>query len=101
MEIRDKKLYEKVRGTATFEMYCRERWDFSRQRAYQLIDAIAVKNNLSTCVDITVTEYQLRPLTKIPTEQQKEVWQKAPEGVVYLSIDGRFIWEMARIIAFY
>jgi len=46
-EIRDKHLYEKVRGIATFETYCKERWDFSRQRAYQLIDSTKVIENVT------------------------------------------------------
>lgn len=51
-EIRDKGLYRDVKGYDTFEEYCRKEWDFSRPRAYQLIEAVTVKDNLSTTVDI-------------------------------------------------
>ena len=84
MEIRDNRLYEKVRGIATFETYCKTRWDFSRQRAYQLIESVEVKDNLSTPVDIT--EFQIRPLARLEPEQQREAWQQAvdtaPDGKV-------------------
>jgi hypothetical protein len=46
LRIRDEKLYRATHRT--FEAYCRERWDLSRSRAYQLLDAYAV----STIVDI-------------------------------------------------
>lgn len=86
MEIRDKGLYRDVLGYDTFEAYCKGRWDFSRQRAYQLIDSVTVKNNLSTPVDIQITEYQIRPLARLEPEQQRTAWQKAvetaPEGKV-------------------
>ena len=86
MEIRDKGLYRDVLGYETFEAYCKSRWDFSRQRAYQLMESVTVKNNLSTPVDIQITEYQIRPLSKLEPAQQREAWQKAvetaPEGKV-------------------
>jgi hypothetical protein len=79
MEIRDKRLYKDVLGFETFEAYCKARWDFSRQRAYQLIESVTVKNNLSTGVDIQLTEYQIRPLARLEPEQQREAWAKAVE----------------------
>ncbi|UHD45351.1 hypothetical protein LUX29_20540 [Aureimonas altamirensis] len=36
IEIRDSKLYRE--SHETFEVYCRDRWDLHRRRAYQLID---------------------------------------------------------------
>jgi len=84
MEIRDKSLYRDVLGYQTFEEYCRVKWDLSRPRAYQLIEAVEIKSNLSTTVDIP--ERQLRPLARLDPEKQKEAWQKAvetaPEGKV-------------------
>ena len=41
---------------ATFEEYCKERWEMSRPRAYQLIEAAEVMSNLSTIVDIPADE---------------------------------------------
>ncbi len=56
----------------------------SRPRAYQLIDAAKVSDNLSTTVDIT--ERQARPLTRLEPRKQAEAWQEAvetaPEGKI-------------------
>ena len=49
MIIRDEKLYRNI--FPTFEEYCKERWGFSRPRAYQLIGAAKTNQNLSTTVD--------------------------------------------------
>jgi hypothetical protein len=56
----------------------------SRPRAYQLIAAAEVQDDLSTTVDIP--ERQTRPLAKLPREDREEAYQKAvetaPEGKV-------------------
>ncbi len=76
LEIRDSKLYRDTH--ATFEDYCRQRWEMSRQRAHQLIDASEVARNLSTIVDTAPThESQVRPLTGLPAEQQRAAWTEA------------------------
>lgn len=87
-EIRDKELYKlKNNGKyQTFGAYCKDIWDISRPRAYQLIDAAKVQENLSTIVDKLIPEGQTRPLAKLEPEKQREAWQKAkdaaPEGKV-------------------
>lgn len=84
--IRDKRLYRAE--FATFEDYCRDKWAISRQRAYQLIDANDVMDNLSTIVDKPSTESQARELAPLndQPELQRQVWQQvietAPEGKV-------------------
>ncbi len=74
-ELRDRRLYRSTHGT--FEEYCKDRFGYNRSRFYQLIDAAAVVDNLHKCppfVDILPTaEGQVRPLTKLETEQQQEV----------------------------
>lgn len=75
MKIRDGRLYRVAFDT--FEDYCRERWKFSRPRAYQFIDSAKVIPNLSTNVDKPSTEAQVRPLTKLPPTKQAEAWDKA------------------------
>jgi hypothetical protein len=78
LTIRDLKLYRKT--YPTFEAYCRERWNLSRPRAYQLIDAAQVVDTVSTIVDsVPVNEAQARPLATLPAEQQREVWREAVE----------------------
>lgn len=72
-----KKRLGKRAGFGTFEDYCRERWGFSRQRAFQFIESAEVVSNLkmSTIVDIPKTESQTRPLTTLPEpEQRVEAW---------------------------
>lgn len=84
-EIRDSGLY-KI-NYPTFEIYCKERWNFSRQTAYNYIDAFDVienlksQNEMSTIVDkiyisLPNNEAQIRELKKLPPDQQAEVWQE-------------------------
>jgi hypothetical protein len=62
----------------TFAAYCRERWGFSRQRAYQFIQGALVAGEMSTIVDKPANEAQARELSRLPdAEQQAEVWQDA------------------------
>lgn len=76
MQIRDNRLYREIYGT--FEEYCKSKWDISRPRAYELMKAAEVKENLSAVADIP--ERQLRPLTRIKDpEERREVYQKAVE----------------------
>ena len=64
----------------SLKAYCRDRWDISRPRVYQLIEAVKVQDNLSTIVDIQpANESQTRPLTKLDPELQKEAWIKVVE----------------------
>jgi hypothetical protein len=88
MTIRDKHLYEKVRGIATFETYCKERWGFERRRAYQFIDAAIVSDNVKNFSQYQIKESHTIPLAKLNDnpDQQREAWRKAvetaPEGKV-------------------
>ncbi len=78
MEIRNRRLYRGQYGN--FEEYCRERWGFRRAHAYRMIEAAQVVANLSPIGDtLPANEAQARPLTGLPAEWQREVWQKAVE----------------------
>ena len=77
MKIRDGRLYREIHKT--FEEYCRERWGFTKTYANNLIGATTASENLTTMVVKPISERQLRPLTHLEPEQQKEVWQKAVE----------------------
>lgn len=99
--IRDGKLYKA--DHATFEDYCKERWGWTRVRAYQLIDAAAVVDNVAglisdnsrmrdslkfmgetvkmmsdvnNCLHRPATESQARPLTKLPADEQADAWEE-------------------------
>jgi hypothetical protein len=81
LSIRDGRGYRLV-GYTAFEDYCRERWQISRSRAYQLIDAAEVASILSTMVDNPATERQVReltPLLRSDPEAIPEVWKEAVE----------------------
>jgi hypothetical protein len=74
VKIRNARLYRQE--FTTFEDYCRERWAMTHRRANQLIGAVEVVENLGTIVPIQPThESQVRPLTKLEPEQQRDVWQ--------------------------
>lgn len=78
LEIRDGRLYRD--SHATFEAYCSERWEFSRQRAYQLIGAAQTVDAMSTRVDTPpTTERQIRPLLTVPEDQRADVWCEVVE----------------------
>ena len=88
MRIRDEQLYEKVRGIATFESYCSERWGMSRMHAHRLIDSCMVVDNVTDRLQKhpAINLEQTRPLARLEPAQQREAWQKAvetaPEGKV-------------------
>lgn len=70
----------------TFEDYCRDRWNMGRTYAHYLIESSKVINNVHNCEQIPANERQIRPLTKLEPELQKEAWTKvvetAPEGKI-------------------
>jgi hypothetical protein len=75
-EIRDNKYY-RLEYT-TFEEYIENRWNMKQSRAYQFMDSAKVMSNLksSTMVELPTNERQIRPLTKLEPEEQREIWQQ-------------------------
>lgn len=76
----DKKLYRETYDS--FDKYVSQKWGLEKSRAYQLINACEVRQNLSTIVDekdIPKNEAQLREVSKAPEEKQAEVVQIANE----------------------
>jgi hypothetical protein len=93
LTIREHELYRE--SYATFEDYCRHRWDLGQSRAYQLMDAADVVTTLksSTIVEVPANEAQARPLASLPPEQRVEVWQEAvktapPTGITAKHVKG-------------
>jgi hypothetical protein len=74
---REQELYRQEFGT--FEEYCLKRLEMSKPRAYQLMAIAEVARNLSTMVDVPAprNERQVRQLTRLTPEQQREVWRLA------------------------
>lgn len=72
-DIRDRKLYRAEYGT--FEEYAEKRWQMTRSRAYQMIDAA---NVVSTIVDTELpppaNEGQARELGRVPETERASVW---------------------------
>lgn len=77
LKIRDSRLYRK--NYATFEKYCQERWQMTKSRANQLVDAAKVCENLTTLVVIPDSERVARPLASLTPDQQREAWSRAAE----------------------
>lgn len=76
--IRDLRRY-KDGGYADFDSYCRERWGFGRDRAYQMIRAATIAEELPTIVGIPApsNEAQARALADVPSEHRTETWAAA------------------------
>lgn len=75
MTIREKRLYRI--GFKTFEDYCTHKWGMVQQSATRLIRAYETVTNLQSEPIGSVlpqTESQIRPLTNLEPEIQKEVW---------------------------
>ncbi|MCA9368524.1 hypothetical protein KC887_09845, partial [Candidatus Kaiserbacteria bacterium] len=75
LHIKDHRLYRE--DYASFEDYCRDRWNFGRHRGYQLMNAATVADNLLTIVtidDLPASESQARELVKLTPDAQRKVW---------------------------
>ncbi|MFN6568177.1 hypothetical protein [Dendronalium sp. ChiSLP03b] len=87
MELRDRRLYRSTHKT--FEEYCRDRFGFTRMAAALKIASVKVIDNLSTnglqaakmstngLQILPTNERQVRPMTNLEPQQQREVWQQA------------------------
>lgn len=77
--IRDERLYRESHGT--FEDYCRERWEMSRKRAYDLMAAEEVRALLSPIGDTPTNEAQARELAPLrdKPERMAEAWAEAQD----------------------
>ncbi len=79
-EIRDKNLY-KLQGYHNFKDYCVERWDMGSRYAYMQMESSTVVENLRTTgsLFLPTSERQVRPLTKLEPQQQRQAWEKIIE----------------------
>ncbi len=75
--IRENRLYRQ--SHATFEDYCRDRWDMSRFYAHRLITASGVRDRLLTIGNIPLpsNEGQTRLLASLPEALAAKVWQRS------------------------
>jgi hypothetical protein len=77
VEIRDKRLYKETHSD--FRVYCKDRWGFEKSRAYQLIGAAKVSENVHHGGQTPDNERQTRELAKLPNNQQAEAWNEVVE----------------------
>jgi hypothetical protein len=77
-EIRDSRLYRS--DFDTFEEYCQSKWNWGRQRAYELIAAAGVVKALpEKCNKFITTDSQARALSKVSSIHRVEVLEKAAD----------------------
>src|SRR4051794_11145636 len=72
MTIRDERLY-KTAGFKTFDLYCRERWGWSKVRSIQLIGAAKA---VTTVTNPPANERQARELARVPESKRENVWRE-------------------------
>lgn len=72
-EIQRDNLYRETHKT--FAAYVEDRFGFKKSRAYQLIEAASVADEMSTMVDKLPNERQARELAKAPPEEREEIWE--------------------------
>ena len=78
--IRDDKLYREQH--ATFDDYCRSRWNYTRQHVYRLINAAETVAQIEAnpaIEELPTNERQVRPLKKLHPDDRAEAWQEAVE----------------------
>lgn len=100
LAIRDGRLYRSD-GFGTFEEYCRARWGFERRHAYRLIDAARVVGHLETCPTGHIrptSERQVRPLTRLEPEQQREAWAQAVAAAPGDKVTGAHVARAVEIV---
>jgi hypothetical protein len=97
-EIRDKRLYRE--SHKTFDGYCRERWNFEKRRAYQLIEAAGVATNVSqtgqedgqeVCTSGTQNAASEQPAVEPPKSERvaRELAQAPPEQQAAILTEAR------------
>ena len=101
MELRDRRLYRSTH--ATFEDYCRERFNYTRRRPYQMIEAALIYDNLiEKCAKILhilpTKEGQVQPLSQLELDDQPEAWISAVEEAGGKVPPGRIVKEVVQRI---
>jgi hypothetical protein len=123
-ELRDRRLYRSTHKT--FEEYCRDRFGYSRRKMDYLISGSEVFENLQTRTIgsqsdrdetrtigsqsdrdetrtigseiLPISERQVRPLTQLEPDQQREVWQQAVEAAGGKVPSGRIVKDIVQRI---
>ena len=92
-ELHERKLYRSTHSR--FDHYCRDRFGFSQQNADLLIRAAGVIDNLKVttigCNFLPTSERQVRPLSTLEPNEQRQVWQQAVEAAGNRVPSGRIV----------
>ena len=101
MQLRDRRLYRSTH--ATFEDYCRDRFNYTRRRPYQMIEAALIYDNLvEKCAKILhilpTKEGQVQPLSQLELDDQPEAWISAVEEAGGKVPPGRVVKEVVQRI---
>lgn len=102
--IRDGRLYRE--SHPSFEAYCTERWGYCRIHAHRLIQASDVISNLLPIgnaaelpLPMPANEAQVRPLSKLMPEQQREAWAKAVESAPGGKVSAKHVEAVVKAVA--
>ncbi len=92
--IRSKKLYRK--DFATFDEYCRKRWDFGRLYAYRFLKAAEIKARLFPIGNFPLpeNECQIRALGYLPEHLTRKAWEKAVKRAEGGKVTGKLVTEV-------
>ena len=79
VEIRNQRLYRA--NFPNFELYCRERWQLKRQRAYEMMEAAEIVQSLHDSMSeisdkLPQKESHAAQLVKVPAEDRSKVWKE-------------------------
>ena len=96
MNLRDQRLYRSTH--ATFEEYCRERFNFTRQAANYLIAGASVFEVLTTngCQKLPTSERQVRPISNLSESEQVDCWQQAVTAAGNRVPSGRIVKDVVQ-----
>jgi len=101
MQLRDRRLYRTTHPT--FEDYCRDRFNYTRRRPYQLIEAAIVYDNLiDKCAKflhiLPTKESQAQPLSQLDPQEQPLAWETAVEEAGGKVPTGRIVKDVVQRI---
>jgi hypothetical protein len=101
MQLRDRRLYRTTHPT--FEDYCRDRFNYTRRRPYQLIEAALVYDNLiDKCAKflhiLPTKESQAQPLSQLDPQEQPLAWETAVEEAGGKVPTGRIVKDVVQRI---
>ena len=81
--IRDERLYKE--SYSDFDVYCQERWGYSRRRVDQICQGAKIWHQLDASEQISVlptNDSQVRELQRVDPEQRIEAWSDAVQSSV-------------------